>query len=178
MKAIEFAALVQDARQRADGVWSDAKCPAHNDQRASLSFRDGDLALVVECHAGCTRGQIAGALGLTVADLSHHTNGRPPHRGARGRIVATYDYHDEHGVLLYQAVRYEPKDFRQRKPDGVDGWSWKLGDVPRVLYRLPEVLRVSARTGEGVPDWVAWLEGRRAAQARAAAAQAHSHPHA
>jgi hydrogenase nickel incorporation protein HypB len=39
----------------------------------------------------------------------------------------------------------------------------------------PEVLRVSARSGEGVPGWVAWLEARRAAQARAAPAPAHPH---
>ena len=38
--------------------------------------------------------------------------------GIQRRIVETYDYDDEDGKLLYQVVRYEPKDFRQRKPDG------------------------------------------------------------
>src|SRR6266576_1722566 len=34
-----------------------------------------------------------------------------------GRIVAAYDYADDKGELLYQVVRLEPKDFRQRRPD-------------------------------------------------------------
>jgi DNA primase len=54
-------------------------------------------------------------------------------------MVVTYDYTDESGGLLYQVVRYEPKDFRQRCPDGRGGWVWQKH--PRqVLYRLPEVL--------------------------------------
>jgi 5S rRNA maturation endonuclease (ribonuclease M5) len=57
----------------------------------------------------------------------------------KGKISATYDYTDEEGELLYQAVRYEPKDFRQRKPTPDGGWLWTIKDVQRVLYRLPEV---------------------------------------
>jgi predicted P-loop ATPase len=37
-------------------------------------------------------------------------------------------------------VRYQTKDFRQRRPDGNGGYIWSLGDTRRVLYRLPEVL--------------------------------------
>jgi hydrogenase nickel incorporation protein HypB len=47
--------------------------------------------------------------------------------------------------------------------------------LARVMPR-PEVLRVSARSGEGIPAWVAWLEARRAAQAQAAPAHVHPHP--
>src|SRR5262245_36241089 len=54
-------------------------------------------------------------------------------------IVATYDYADESGVLLFQVVRRVPKDFRQRRPNGTGGWTWRLGKTRRVLYRLPEV---------------------------------------
>jgi hypothetical protein len=56
------------------------------------------------------------------------------------QIAATYDYSNEQGDLLYQVVRYEPKDFKQRRPDGNGGWIWNLKGVQRVLYRLPEVL--------------------------------------
>lgn len=56
------------------------------------------------------------------------------------RIVATYDYHDESGSLLYQVVRFDPKDFRQRQPDGNSDWRYNLSGVRRVLYRLPEIL--------------------------------------
>jgi RecA-family ATPase len=61
------------------------------------------------------------------------------HNNKRGSIVATYDYLDADGVLLYQVLRYEPKNFRQRRPDGNGGWTWKL-DERRVLYRWPELL--------------------------------------
>jgi hypothetical protein len=53
------------------------------------------------------------------------------------RIVATYDYVDERGEMLYQVIRFEPKDFRQRRPDGAGEWLWNLDGVRRVLYRLP-----------------------------------------
>jgi hydrogenase nickel incorporation protein HypB len=46
--------------------------------------------------------------------------------------------------------------------------------LARVMPR-PELLRVSARSGEGIPGWVAWLEARRAAPARAAPTPAHPH---
>jgi hypothetical protein len=59
------------------------------------------------------------------------------------RIVATYDYHNQHGQLLFQVVRFDPKDFRQRRPDGSGEWIWKLDGVDRVPYRLPELLRAA-----------------------------------
>jgi len=61
-----------------------------------------------------------------------------PHR----RIIAKFDYVDEAGRLLFQVVRYEPKDFRQRHPDprALDGYEWNIKGVRRVPYRLPELL--------------------------------------
>ena len=60
------------------------------------------------------------------------------------RIVCTYEYTDEFGALLYEVVRFEPKDFRQRRPDGLGGWIWNLDDTRRVLYRLPELIESRA----------------------------------
>src|SRR5262245_7320476 len=66
-------------------------------------------------------------------ETGFNPNGQP-------QIAATYDYRDEAGQLLYQVVRFDPKDFRQRQPDG-KGWKWSLEAVRRrVLYRLPELL--------------------------------------
>lgn len=60
---------------------------------------------------------------------------------ARQEIVATYDYVDEHGEVLFQVCRYGPqKTFRQRRPDG-PGWSWKVQGVRQVPYNLPAVLK-------------------------------------
>ena len=55
-------------------------------------------------------------------------------------IAATYDYCDETGSLLFQVVRYEPKKFKQRRPNGKDGWVWNLEGVDPVLYKLPELM--------------------------------------
>jgi hypothetical protein len=32
------------------------------------------------------------------------------------KVIATYDYVDENGHLIFQVLRYEPKSFRQRQP--------------------------------------------------------------
>jgi len=54
-------------------------------------------------------------------------------------IVKKYDYVDAAGDLVYQVVRWMPKTFRQRRPDGAGGWIWNLDDVRLVPYRLPDI---------------------------------------
>lgn len=67
-------------------------------------------------------------------------NRQAPHGDAPAKIVATYDYQDEDGTLLFQVCRFEPKTFRQRCPgDGGDGWSYKVQGVKQVPYMLPEL---------------------------------------
>jgi putative DNA primase/helicase len=56
--------------------------------------------------------------------------------------------------VLYQVLRYDPKAFKQRRSDG----AWKLGDVRRVLYRLPEIMESGKRA-------VFWVEGEKDADA-------------
>jgi putative DNA primase/helicase len=41
---------------------------------------------------------------------------------------------------VFQVVRFKPKDFAQRRPDGKGGWKWNLDGIERVLYRLSELL--------------------------------------
>jgi putative DNA primase/helicase len=116
--------------RRSGSSWM-AKCPAHEDHNPSLSIREVDGKVLLHCHAGCTQRAVIDALrahGLW-----------QPERAENQRIVAAYDYTDEHGKLLYQVVRYQPKDFKQRRPDGCGGWIWRKG-ARQVLYRLPEVL--------------------------------------
>lgn len=56
-------------------------------------------------------------------------------------IAATYNYKDEEGNLLYQVVRYKPKGFSQRRPDGNNDWIWNMKGVNPVPYHLPELIR-------------------------------------
>jgi len=126
--------------------------------------------------ADCTRGELAGSLAMhsTSQTYSHRLQG-PCKCGvthgeaaqvrsigeARGaRIVATYDYTDEAGALLYQVVRKEPKTFVQRQPDGAGGWRWKTEGVRQVLYRLPELASAVA-----AGDTVHVVEGEKDANA-------------
>lgn len=55
--------------------------------------------------------------------------------------VDTYDFVDASGNLLYQEVRYEPKDFRLRRPnpDKPGEWTYSVKGIKRVPYRLPEL---------------------------------------
>lgn len=131
-----------------------ARCPAHDDRKASLCLSEGQTGrILVKCQAGCGAKDVTGALGLTMKDLFANGNGKPggAGRGARCNIVATYDYRDEAGTLLFQSVRLDPKDFRQRHPDaaGKDGWTWNMKGVRLVLYRLPELL-ATVKAGETV----------------------------
>jgi uncharacterized protein (DUF927 family) len=76
-------------------------------------------------------------------------------------LVATYDYTDQDGNILYQVVRYEPKTFRYRRPDGAGGWITGVGER-RVPYRWPDILAHSDATvfvceGEKDADRVASL---------------------
>jgi hypothetical protein len=130
-----------------------ALCPSHDDKQRSLSIRAGkDGRVVMHCHAGCANPVIVAALGLSMSDLfadaAKPTNGVPPlvivqkSQGmeARPRMVKSYDYTDAKGVLLFQACRFEPKGFRQRRPTPSGEWAWNLEGVIPVLYRLPGVI--------------------------------------
>lgn len=63
---------------------------------------------------------------------------------AKKSIDKIHDYTDEKGTLLFQTVRYTPKDFSQRQPDGNGDWIWNLKNTRLVLYRLPDVLKAEA----------------------------------
>ena len=115
----------------------DARCPAHDDRVASLSLSIGaEGRCLITCHAGCEKPAILEALGLTWKDLFVDTD-EPASSNDYKRIVSTYDYTDAAGELLYQVVRYTPKGFAQRRPDGAGGWKWNLQGATRVPYRLP-----------------------------------------
>jgi hypothetical protein len=125
----------------------------HGDVHPSMSIQDGrvrcwsqgcfgdkgaDIFQLVGVKEGLSHFPDQKRRVMEIAGLNGHA-----HMGSR-RIVATYDYVNESGSLLFQVVRYDPKDFRQRRPDGHDGWAWNLQDTPMVLYRLPEVMRADS----------------------------------
>ncbi len=152
MSAADIAAAL--GGKKSGNGWV-CRCVAHEDANPSLSIADGDAGIVVRCHAGCDQQSVIGAL---------KAKGLWPERKVNGsdrQIVTTYDYADEHGAVLYQVVRYFPKDFRQRRPDG-DGWAWSVKGVRLVPYRLPELI---AAIGRGETVYV--VEGEKDVEALA-----------
>jgi 5S rRNA maturation endonuclease (ribonuclease M5) len=126
---------------RPSGGGFEARCPAHEDRRPSLSLSEGaEGQALVHCQAGCGVADVLAAVGLTLADLFPPKDTTPPRKAT---AEAVYDYTDEAGVLLFQVLRYRPKRFRQRRPEGT-GWAWNLRGVRRVVYRLPQVLEAVA----------------------------------
>src|SRR5229473_1550446 len=130
VSTIEIAKRLQGRRKLSGWI---ARCPAHDDRNPSLSLNEApDGKILVKCHAGCDQAAVVAALkalGLWPELVPRQSR----------IIVATYDYTDEAGELLYQVCRTEPKGFFQRRPNGYGGWINKK--LPRqVLYRLPEVL--------------------------------------
>ena len=135
-----------------EGPWT-AYCPAHDDRhKQSLSIADLSDKILLRCHAGCDTQQVVAALAIRMADLFKNGHGPAQDGRAARRIVATYDYQDERGARLYQVVRFEPKDFRPRRPDGAGGWIADLKGVRRVVYRLPEIPEQRR---------VVWVEGEK-----------------
>jgi len=135
---------------RHSGAGWTARCPAHEDKDPSLSISvDGDRVLL-HCHAGCESSDVLAAVGLTWADLVSDGDRRPTkERYQSAEILATYEYTDIEGKVLYEVVRSEGKKFLQRRPDGKGGFVWNLDGIQRVLYRLP-TLRPSIERGNTI----------------------------
>ena len=138
--------LARLPQAKKDGEWYTSLCPSHeangNGHHASLRLRPatkGADGVIVCCMAGCSRDDLQGALQLTDAGAKTSTNDANTflfYVLNRDDPVATYDYTDENGKLLFQKLRFVPKRFVQRAANG----TYKLDGVRRVLYHLPEVL--------------------------------------
>jgi putative DNA primase/helicase len=145
-----------------------ARCPVHHDGKASLSISEGDKCVLLYCHANCETVDIVEQLDLRTSELFYDNgNGRSklrvpkttkakaptkpkpkaaakPKAEVKGEIEKVYPYHDAVGTLLYEVVRYKPKGFRQRQPNGNGGWIRNLKGIERVLYKLPELKKAIA----------------------------------
>ncbi|MCC7085190.1 MAG: DUF3987 domain-containing protein [Pirellulales bacterium] len=141
LPANEILARFDNVKPTSEQQWS-ATCPCHDDRKASLCIGESGHGptsyILLCCQAGCDTHAILASRQLKMSDLMPHRERAK--RPGRPRIIATYDYRDESGEVVSQVVRFEPKDFRQRKPDDKGGWSWGVKGVRIVPYRLPELL--------------------------------------
>jgi 5S rRNA maturation endonuclease (ribonuclease M5) len=131
---------------RWNGYQGTARCRFHPDSRPSLSL-NAQKGLFY-CHACGAKGNLeaferrvsscnAKTARLRIEKLAKRGGGSKPSRG----VVTVYSYKDENGKLIYEQVRFHPKDFRCRRPDKNGRYIWNLHGVKKILYHLREVLK-------------------------------------
>ena len=126
--------------------WGDLRFGSHgslsvNDQKGTFYDHEakegGGLLDFIERKTGRKGGEAQRWLvenGLLPDDIRTR-----PKRSSSRRLVAEYDYRELSGEVRYQVVRYAPKNFLQRRPDGHDGWTYSVKGVDALPYRLPEI---------------------------------------
>lgn len=123
-----------------EGSWAaDCPCPGHETPSGHFTIKDGGDKALVTCFSVHTYDDICKALGfdsLTYAKTEAQRRERD-----QLTISAVYPYQDEGGKVLFEVVRFLPKTFRQRKPDG----TWGLQGVTPTIYHLPEVKAAIAK---------------------------------
>jgi RecA-family ATPase len=114
--------LVERVLAKLDGVARmssgySARCPGHDDARASLTIAEGiGGRVLLHCHTGCAVDAIVAALGLAMRDLM------PPHDSGRARRTV-YPVCDTDGTLVAEHVREDT-------PTGKRMW-WRLPNASR-----------------------------------------------
>lgn len=122
-------------------------CPFHEDTKPSLSVNlNTGLFKCFGCNA---KGSVFDFYMLRhEVDFPASKNALAKEAGltteTQKKIVKVYDYVNESGNLLHQTVRFEPKSFSQRRPDGKEGWIYNLKDVRLVPYNLPEIIKTKS----------------------------------
>lgn len=125
------------------------RCPFHDDRHGSLSInREKGVWM---CQAGCGGGGI-----LDFEERFSHCdrdNARKNINELLGAVVfggngkkpiAIYRYTDTHNNLIFEKLRYEPKQFAQRRINGKGAWIWNLDGISeKPLYCLPELVACS-----------------------------------
>jgi hypothetical protein len=101
------------------GEWLNLCCPLHEDKKPSLGIRDGeDGSVIFKCLAGCESKELAEfykAKGFTVHKEKEKEHVEPQKRSE----ICRYQYINEHGELLFEKIRFEPKDFIIVNPSGM-----------------------------------------------------------
>lgn len=129
-------------------------CPVHRGKRDSFAV-NAETGQAY-CHSECGQGWdligleaalTNGDLKRAIREVLNIVGRRPETKNGSSRpkeIERTYPYEDAAGHLLFQVIRFKPKDFRQRRPDGGGGWIWNLQGVEPVLFRLPQLKAAEA----------------------------------
>jgi hypothetical protein len=122
-------------KQTSKTQW-EARCPGHDDRKSSLCISsDSTGKILLKCQAGCNFDHVCMCARIDPKDL-FPANGNV----SKPTISEAYSYETLEGQLSFQVVRLEPKDFRQRRPDGKGGWIWDTKGIKRIPYNLQELV--------------------------------------
>jgi RecA-family ATPase len=128
-----------------------AICPECSEKRKPANQKKQVLGVLIDADGVTWHCNHCDFRGGGYFNSSARSNGRG---GSSKRIAETYRYTDEHRNLLFEVVRFDPKGFSQRRPDGRDGWLWNLHGVRRVPYRLADLKNIAGKL-------VVFVEGER-----------------
>ncbi|MBW1930970.1 MAG: HTH domain-containing protein [Deltaproteobacteria bacterium] len=147
MRTEDFLTRLEGVHRNANG-WI-ARCPAHNDEHASLAVSEGeDGRILVKCFAGCSTEEIVHSLGLNVKDLFSHGNRRttaPP----------------PFGLTLEELAKAKKLQLNSLKNWGCSTQKIGGAQVVRVPYSAPdgEELAVRYRCSLSGPNRFRWKKG-------------------
>ena len=130
----DFLALLKGVKPGRDGQHL-ALCPGHHDTKPSLSVKEADGKILVQCFARCELNDILKPLGLEPQDL--FLDSRQTKLQER-EIEAVYRYSDANGKP-FEVVRTTPKGFYQRRPDDKGGYINNLEGITPTLYHQNEI---------------------------------------
>lgn len=142
------------------GSWGAFPSPGHSSDDRGVTVRDAEGGGDVVFHS------FNGADWREIKDECRRIGLLPEFQRANDnqrREAGIYEYANADGEVLYRTVRIEQpgkrKRFEAQRPDGRGGWQNGLGDVARVLYRLPDI-EAAKRVGKPI---VILVEGERKA---------------
>lgn len=134
----DFLALLKGVKKAHDGHYT-ALCPGHHDTKPSLSIKEADDKILLQCFAGCELPDILKPLGLESRDLFLNNYGS--RSKAQKKLVATFTYEIERGMEAYSIERWQSgkyKDFRVKHEEN-GKYVYGMGGQSAILYHLPEV---------------------------------------
>ncbi len=133
-----------DIRAKSNGQFS-ADCPSCRNGKKNHFYFNAEG--VYNCHCCGIKGNASTYLEKfkNIIDKTKRKNllqgyGLYSNGNGRKRIVETYSFRSLDGTILHQEVKYDPKGFLQRRPDGNGDFIWNIDGIETVLYHLKEVV--------------------------------------
>lgn len=124
-------------RPAGDQRWQ-ARCPAHEDHKPSLSIAAGRAGALVCCHVGCETASVVAALGLEMADLfdelgadrrgRSHLPSRPKPPAQRVTRSDAQPLPDEATLARWRSALRDDAPLLARLAQ-LKGWSWEALDA-------------------------------------------------